>query len=61
MAGVLSSVTRLWAFDCSRDLEIVRNLRCTVCRRRLLEQENVILQLLVDEVLIAMRLKTYLL
>jgi len=61
MAGVLMAETRLQVFDCSRDLEIAKSPPYTVDSRMLPGRENVILLLWVDEALIVMRLKTYLL
>jgi hypothetical protein len=61
MAAVLMLETRLQGLGCNKDLEIAMNLRYTAYSMMLLEQENAILQLLVDEAPIVMRLKTSLL
>jgi len=59
MASELSLVTRWLDFDCSMDLENLTS-PLYMAYSMLLRQENAIPQL-VDEALIAMRLKTFLL
>ena len=53
--------TRSWSFDYSKGLEIVVNPKYRVCpTMMLLQPEIAILLMLTDEVLLVMRLKTFL-